>query len=231
MGGLATKSEYPSSERVIAFPMQQDTKNEGRILGNSSRNLMNQQNRRKHVTINKVTEHTDMKESIQIQNYMKEIADQLKELKESLNSALEVGYQYSQNGGGEVVEKEIMEKFNEIGSKVAKIDKKIAVLEERTKKIENIPSKDEMKVLILEALKEKPSHSDIQITIAEALKQTPDINAIKNEINDTLQNKKIATVKDVNSEITGAKHSMIKWLIATGIAVTAASAGLAKLFI
>ncbi|AKE24346.1 MULTISPECIES: hypothetical protein [Bacillus] len=84
----------------------------------------------------------DVHESTNIREDVQDIRSEIAQIKEAIEASLQTAS--SQNGGGDIMEK-ILEKVNEI-------DKKVAVIEERTKKLDNLATKDEIKTLISEAI-------------------------------------------------------------------------------
>ncbi|ASB90812.1 MULTISPECIES: hypothetical protein [Bacillus] len=81
-------------------------------------------------------EHTKIRQEVQ------NIRHDIKQIKEVIEARIQLAS--SENGGGEMMEK--------IQEKLSEIDKKVAVIEERTKKIDNLPTKEEMKNLISETI-------------------------------------------------------------------------------
>ncbi|WP_177230639.1 hypothetical protein [Bacillus sp. FMQ74] len=77
----------------------------------------------------------DVHESTNIREDVQDIRSEIAQIKEAIEASLQTAS--SQNGGGDIMEK-ILEKVNEI-------DKKVAVIEERTKKLDNLATKDEIK--------------------------------------------------------------------------------------
>ncbi|QII50484.1 hypothetical protein G3M81_17890 [Bacillus paralicheniformis] len=78
------------------------------------------------------------KTKIEIQRLKRDI----KQIKETIEAYSQLAS--SKNGGEEMMER--------IQEKLSEIDKKVAVIEERTKKIDNLPTKEEMRILITETI-------------------------------------------------------------------------------
>ncbi|KAA6448588.1 hypothetical protein [Bacillus swezeyi] len=81
-------------------------------------------------------------ENTKIRQEVQNIRHDIKQIKEVIEARIQLAS--SENGGGEMMEK--------IQGKLSEIDKKVAVIEERTKRIDNLPTKDEMKTLITETI-------------------------------------------------------------------------------
>ncbi|KZN96178.1 hypothetical protein AZI98_08940 [Aeribacillus pallidus] len=93
------------------------------------------------------------------------IRSELFSIKELIKTFVETASGHQRNGGENEME--------QIKEKIYELDKKISVIEERTRKIENIPTKDEMKFLISEVIDNKnlPTRSDVESKISNARTQ------------------------------------------------------------
>jgi hypothetical protein len=103
--------------------------------------------------------------------------------------------------------KEVLEKLNDTNNRIGKIETTLAVIEERTKKLDNLPTKSEMQNLIYEALKSKPDEDKVKVLIDEAF-----------------SSKKIATETMVENQVIKSRNAIIISMItiigiATGIII------------
>lgn len=185
--GLPLKSQYPGSEKVLIPFERRDHQVAGGSFGLSSHKLTNYRTKRKYNNSQQLHEGIYKNSAFDDQ---KEILEQIAEIREALNAALEVAYQYKQNEGGEDMDKDKMvEKLTEISTKVG-------VLEERTKKLEMIPTKEEMKYLISQALQEN-------------LKDIPKTNDVKVIIDESIKEKGLSKKVDVDYKVEKAKNAII----------------------
>jgi hypothetical protein len=99
--------------------------------------------------------------------------------------------------------KEVLEKLNDTNHHIGKLETAMAVIEERTKKLDNLPAKSEMQKLIYEALKNKPDENKVKVLIDEAF-----------------SSKKIATETIVENQIIKSRNIIIIWTIGIIIAAT-----------
>lgn len=88
--------------------------------------------------------------------------DKSKNIKKEIVTSFIQTASSSYYGGDEELEN-IMEKINEI-------DKKVAVIEERTKKLDDLPTKSEVKNIVIEAIESKniPSKTEVELNISRA---------------------------------------------------------------
>ncbi|MBD8028135.1 hypothetical protein H9636_15920 [Ureibacillus sp. Re31] len=103
--------------------------------------------------------------------------------------------------------------MEELIKKVNEIDKKVALLEERTKKIDSMPSKDEMKYIISSIIDGKniPSKHEVENSITKIIKE-----------ND------LPTNSDVSLKIEKAKNTQIRWTIGTIITIVSVATAIIK---
>lgn len=99
--------------------------------------------------------------------------------------------------------------------------------------INNIPSISEIKNTVREIIKEDniSSTNDIKLIISDEMKKVPSTNDIKSILNETISEKKLTTETKVENLLMKQRNSTIKWVIGTGIAIIAATAGILKLFL
>jgi hypothetical protein len=103
--------------------------------------------------------------------------------------------------------KEVLEKLSDTNNRIGKIETTLAVIEERTKKLDSLPTKSEMQNLINEALKTKPDENKVKVLIDEAF-----------------SSKKIATETTVENQVIKSRNAIIISMItiiglATGIII------------
>ena len=70
-----------------------------------------------------------------------------------------------------------------------------------------------------QSINQLPSLSDIKVIISEEMKNVPSTNDIKNIISDVITEKKLATETKVENMLMKQRHSTIKYVVGTGIAV------------
>lgn len=99
--------------------------------------------------------------------------------------------------------------------------------------ISKLPSISEIKNATREIIKEDniASINDVKLIVSDEMKIVPSINDIKDIINEAITDKKLVSETKVENIVMKQKNSTIKWVIGTGIAIIAATAGVLKLFI
>lgn len=91
---------------------------------------------------------------------LEEIQEQLTHIKEALDAYIQISGSTNEGGGD-------MEK---IFDKISEIDKKVAVLEEKSKKLDALPTRDEIKNIITDSLngKDLSTKSEVELQIVNA---------------------------------------------------------------
>lgn len=99
-------------------------------------------------------------DKITYQDVMSDIRSELQHLKEQLIGFKEIAYSFD---GGDIRMEQLKEKINDI-------DKKLAVLEERTKKLDDLPTRDELKNIVYDSIerKELATKSDVELQVIKA---------------------------------------------------------------
>jgi hypothetical protein len=135
------------------------------------------------------------------------LKNELMELKENFLAFLENA---SHNEGDSTMD------IDNLKEKINDIDKKVSILEERTKHLEKIPSRDEMIRLLSESTKEIVEKMD------EKLKDKPSIDKTKITVDEILTSKRIPNEQFVETQVTKARNAQILWTIGAlsiGVAV------------
>ncbi|MGX5433402.1 hypothetical protein [Bacillus toyonensis] len=182
------ESTNPRSEIVLPSGKQDDQAGQGKHRHSTHKLAVV-----KPLDSTKVSyEDGDIKEVFKSQ---REVLEQIAEIREVLTSIIEAAANpYSQDEGGRNVDQEkLLEKLSEINTKVG-------ILEERTKKFEMMPTKDEMKLLISQSLQEN-------------LKDIPKQNDVKVIIEGAVQDKGLAKKDDVQLMVEKAKNNIILTII------------------
>lgn len=142
--------------------------------------------------------------TIQLNIEIKKLQQDIKKLQDILTLNTEISSDILIEGDGNM--EELIKKVNEI-------DKKVALLEERTKKIDSMPSKDEMKYIISSIIDGKniPSKHEVENSITKIIKE-----------ND------LPTNSDVSLKIEKAKNTQIRWTIGTIITIVSVATAIIK---
>lgn len=157
----------------------------------------------------KLVNKNQKNEAKEYSNEINSLKNELTYLKEMLLANLE-----NANAGNENVEV-IRLDIEKLAQQINDIDKKVIILEERTKYLDKIPNKDEMQKLLYEANKE------IMEKIDEKLKDKPNDDKTHRLIDDVLTAKKIANETHVEVQVTKARNTQIIWTVSTLALATA----------
>jgi len=130
---------------------------------------------------------------------IKEIKDELHNLINEFSIVNEIAYT---NEGSDLIMEQLKERLNDI-------DKKVSVLEERTKHLDKLPSKDEMARLLAE------SKEDMLEKIENLLKDKPSSDKTKLIVDEVITSKKLASEQDVELQVTKARNVQIIWTVST----------------